>query len=166
MANLHFNSKKDRKLKKGSEIIQNLYLGSKEIVDKYANYFDLIVNCTPDIKIPEDNKNNKIKYIRLPIRDEPFEANKLYQLLNETQVLQEINNYLAKGNKVLVHCFQGIQRSCAVVACYLIKYKKINVIQSIEFIKERRPIAFFGNVNFIETIEMVYKDTINKIIPL
>lgn len=165
MANLHFKPGTQLNIKMVSEIIPNLYLGNSLILEDHTDYFDLIINCTPDIKIPIHEKydNSKTQYIRLPVKDEPFESQKLFDLLYETQVLLEIERYLTKGFKVLVHCSQGIQRSCAVVACYLIKYKKLNVNEAIEFIKKRRPIAFFGAINFLKTIQMVYKDTQNKI---
>ena len=161
MANLHFKPGTKLNLKQVSEIIPNLYLGNQHILEDHTDYFDLIINCTPDIKIPIHEKydNSITHYIRVPVKDDPFEAKKLYDLLNETQALLEIDKYLKRGQKVLVHCSQGIQRSCAVVACYLIKYKMLNINDSIEYIKIRRPIAFFGDINFLETIEMMYKDT-------
>jgi protein-tyrosine phosphatase len=52
----------------------------------------------------------------------------------------------------------GQQRSCAVVACYLIKYYNLTPQEAIDFIKLKRPIAFFGNVNFLQTIEFFYQN--------
>ena len=57
---------------------------------------------------------------------------------------------------VLVHCYAGMQRSCAVVACYLIRYHNMNPQEAINFIKSKRSIAFAGRVNFIKTIEEFY----------
>jgi protein-tyrosine phosphatase len=50
---------------------------------------------------------------------------------------------------VLVHCSMGIQRSCTVVACYLIKYYKMTPGEAIKCIKSKRPIAFFWKCKFI-----------------
>jgi protein-tyrosine phosphatase len=58
---------------------------------------------------------------------------------------------------VLVHCKNGMQRSCGVVACYLIKYNYMTPIDAIQFIRYKRPIAFFGNVNFQEAIDLFHK---------
>ena len=63
---------------------------------------------------------------------------------------------------VLVHCFAGAQRSCAIVACYLITYYKVTPNDVIDFIKSRRRVAFFGGSNFIQTINMVYDDVCKK----
>jgi hypothetical protein len=49
-----------------------------------------------------------------------------------------------------------MQRSCAVVACYLVKHEIMTPDESVAFIKMKRPIAFEGGVNFIETIMAVH----------
>jgi protein-tyrosine phosphatase len=114
----------------------------------------MIVNCTrkSDISFPTECKN----CIRISVDDLPKYNNKLFEFIEETQVLDKIHDALQKSNKVLVHCFAGSQRSCAVVACYLIKYYKMNVTQAIQYIKNKRPIAFYGDVNFIGAIEKCY----------
>lgn len=55
-----------------------------------------------------------------------------------------------------------MQRSCALCACYLIKYHKMKPIEAINYIKSKRPIAFFGNVNLLSTIEQFYKEYITS----
>jgi protein-tyrosine phosphatase len=156
MSNLHFNPKLEMNLKDVSEILPNLYLGNKKIIENHSNYFELLVNCTPDIKIPIENIKKTI--IQLPIKDDPFESTKLYKLLLDTQVLYEIKKYVNEGKKVLVFCSMGMQRSAAVVACYLIKFHKYEIENAITFIKSRRPIAFLGDVNFLQTIYMIAND--------
>ena len=64
--------------------------------------------------------------------------------------------YIRNKRSVLVHCSMGIQRSCALVACYLVKYNGWTPTEAINYIKSKRPIAFFGNINFLETIEDIY----------
>lgn len=128
------------------EIIDNLFIGSATSLT-HSDNFDLIVNCTPDIFI-----KNPDNTIRIPIRDDPHESNKLLQLLKDTDVLEKINKTINNKQKVLVHCYAGQQRSCAVVACYLIKYNKMNPYTAVKHIKTKRRIAFFGEVNFISAI--------------
>jgi protein-tyrosine phosphatase len=53
-----------------------------------------------------------------------------------------------------------MQRSCALVACYLIKYHNMKPIDAINYIKSKRRIAFFGNVNLLSTIEQFYQQQI------
>jgi protein-tyrosine phosphatase len=128
------------------EIIEHLFIGSAASLS-HSDNFDLIVNCTPDIFIQHPNKT-----IRIPIRDDPDESNKLLQLLDHTDVLEKINKTIHNKQKVLVHCQAGQQRSCAVVACYLMKYNNMNPYTAVNYIKMKRRIAFFGEINFISAI--------------
>ena len=135
------------------EIITNLYIGNIESSQLYSNYFDLIVNCTVDITRPAHCK----KFIRISVNDTPEESDKMYMEIYRTQVFKEIYNTLQNNGKVLIHCFAGIQRSCAVTACYLIWIYNMTPTDVIYFIRSKRPIAFFGNVNFQKTINDVYE---------
>jgi hypothetical protein len=141
-----------------NQIISNLYLGNIQSPRDYGTRCSLIVNCTPDIPVPQTCNN----FIRLPVWDTPEEATKLYNYINETNVLEIMHEKLKNKENVLVHCFAGAQRSCAIVACYLITYYKITPTVVIEFIKSRRRVAFFGGSNFIQTINMVYDDVCKK----
>ena len=117
------------------EIINTLFIGGAGAAkNRYG--FSMIVNCTrkSDISFPTECKN----CIRISVDDSPKYHNKLFDYIEETHVLDNIHDALQKSNKVLVHCFAGSQRSCAVVACYLIKYYKMNVIQAIQYIKNKR----------------------------
>jgi hypothetical protein len=65
-----------------NEIIQYLYVGNRYAIDD-AYLFDLIINATLDIQFPSETLQQKYKqeYSRIPIRDEPFDAEKLYNIL-------------------------------------------------------------------------------------
>ena len=128
------------------EIIENLFIGSEKSLN-CSDEFDLIVNCTTNIFIKDPNKT-----IRIPINDTPDECNTLLKLLDDTDVLEKINTTINNNKKVLVHCQAGQQRSCAVVAFYLIKYNKMNPYTAVNYIKMKRRIAFFGEINFISAI--------------
>ena len=130
-----------------NEILPNLYIGN---IDSINYPFDFVVNCTKDIPI----KN--LYAIRLPVNDTPEEAKKLFDYINQSNVLEKIHNNLQQKRKVLVHCFAGMQRSCAVVACYLVKYFDMTPDTAIHYIQSRRIVAFFGGVNFMNTIQNVY----------
>ena len=138
------------------EIIENLYIGNdRSVKDFPENKMTLVVNCTKNIRYPPISP----KKIRLPVDDTPEESINLYNYINDTQVLEEIHKCLLSNKCVLVHCKMGIQRSCAVVACYLIKYHRLTPYQSVFFIKKKRPIAFhYDTVNFMKTLEMIHRD--------
>jgi protein-tyrosine phosphatase len=128
------------------EIIEHLFIGSAASLNDSDN-FDLIVNCTPDIFIKDPNKT-----IRIPVKDNQDECNKLLQLLKDTDVLEKIKTTINNKQRVLVHCYAGQQRSCALVACYLMKYNKMNPYTAVNHIKMKRRISFFGEINFISAI--------------
>lgn len=134
------------------EIIKNLYIGNRKTIEFDPNRFDFIVNCTPDIQTIHNN------YVRISIKDDPTECNKLLDLINKTKILEQIHEYITKGKKVLVFCGQGIQRSCTVVACYLMKYYNLTPDNTITYIKSKHKIAFFGQVNFMNAINMFYNN--------
>lgn len=147
-----------------NEIIENLYIGNINALND-INKFDFIVNCTNEVPLPSfaDASTPAKECIRLPLNDSPDESDKLLSMVtaNQSNVLVKIHEYLLNKKTVLVHCYAGMQRSCATVACYLIKYYKANPSQAIEYIKSKRPIAFLYRVNFIKTIEDFYRYTNN-----
>lgn len=128
------------------EIVENLFVGSASALNKSEN-FSLIINCTTNVFTKPS-----VKTIRIPIDDDPTESTLLLQLLEETNVLEIINNSVNNKEPVLVHCYAGQQRSCALVACYLMKYKNMNPDTAIKYIKQKRRVAFIGAVNFISAI--------------
>ena len=134
------------------KIIEYLFVGNTKSLE--INY-DMIVNCTKDIPFPITISPNT-KCIRLPVNDTPDECNKFLHEINNTYVLEHMDYYIRNKRSVLVHCSMGIQRSCALVACYLVKYNGWTPTEAINYIKSKRPIAFFGNINFLETIEDIY----------
>jgi protein-tyrosine phosphatase len=132
------------------QIINDLYIGNKNSLDFYKK-FSLIVNCTKnDVKFPPNCTN----CIRIPVDDTPDESENLFNLINSTNILQKIHTC---SGPVLVHCHAGRQRSCAVVACYLVRYYNMTPIQAVEYIKSKRREAFFGSINFATTINKIYK---------
>lgn len=138
------------------EIIKNLYVGGEIASVKYGDQFDVIINCTPDVPFPPNCK----KGIRIPVYDDPSMATYMYQFLTQYKILEFMNEELSTGNRVLVHCHQGMQRSCAVIACYLIRYNNgLSPENAIEYVKKRRPIAFYMGVNFLDTINRIWINT-------
>ena len=139
------------------DITDYLYLGNMNAVNTTEIDFSLIVNCSKDLDFP----NNVKDCIRIPINDDPADSESLLELIKTTNVLVKINNYVKNNKYVLVHCRAGIQRSCALIACYLIKYYNMSPDAAIEYVRYRRPVAFLGSVNLERTISVFY--TLNKI---
>ena len=80
----------------------------------------------------------------------------MIQCVLDTHVLEKIHESLQEKEPVLVHCFAGMQRSSAVIGLYLIKYHHFTPAECIGFIRQRRPVAFFGGANFLRAMEYYY----------
>jgi len=128
-------------------IISNVFLGSAAAL-RTKHKFHTIVNCTHEIAFPKYCQN----CIRLPIDDDPENSSALLTLIHETNVLEHIHN--CPGD-VLVHCYAGIQRSCAVVACYLIRYHNMTPDDAIKYIQTKREVAFMDEVRFLSAIRKI-----------
>lgn len=135
------------------EIVESLFLGNAKA--RISRSYDMIVNCTGDIEFPPDHKG---ECIRIPISDTDLQSDSmiLLAILHHKQVLEKMYSFIKTKRPILVHCLMGMQRSCAVVACYLIKYHNMTPQESIDYIKVRRPVAFLYNVNFLFAIEKFY----------
>lgn len=136
------------------QITDYLFLGNRHALNSVSS-FSMIVNCSreEDVAFPP----NCNYCMRLSVADSPDESGKLFDLILETGVLKKIHNNVIHKQPVLVHCSAGMQRSCAVVACYLMKYHGLNPSQAVEYIRVKRPIAFFWMVNFAKTLEDFYR---------
>ena len=133
-----------------SEILENLYIGNYESTKLLHPSLNLVVNCTKNLPIEFANT------IRIPIDDSPEWNPALMDYLSDLKILETIHTNILKKQKVLVHCMAGAQRSCAVVAIYLIKYYNMTPDKAISFIKSKRSIAFFGHITFIDAIQYFY----------
>ena len=133
-----------------SEIIPNLYIGNSQSTKLLFPKLNLVVNCTRDLPNVLENT------IRISIDDSPEWNHVLMDYLTSSNVLEKIHTNILKKNNVLVHCMAGAQRSCAVVAIYLMKYYNMTPDKAINFIKSKRRIAFFGHITFIDAIQYFY----------
>lgn len=134
------------------EIVPRLWLGNKTAAANTEwlkqHTITVVFNCTKTLPF-----DSTIPYMyRVPVDDnlEPEEIENLYTWAAETQV-KLIREY-KKGRTILVHCHAGMQRSAAVVAMFLITTRGMSADQSMTFIKEKRPIAFFPAANFERAI--------------
>jgi predicted protein tyrosine phosphatase len=134
-------------------IIPHLYIGSVKSLDT-ASLFGLIVNCTRHIPL-----STTIESIRVAVHDHPEETDDLMKAIKETQVLENIHKARLKGRNVLVHCHAGIQRSCTIVAMYLMKYHNMTPDQIFRFLPTRRPVAFLPKPTFRKAIYQFYTDS-------
>jgi protein-tyrosine phosphatase len=142
-----------------SEIIPNLFISDavsasdKKFIDSHN--IKRIVNCTPNI--PNYWESSGIQYFRVPVYDisSDIEIMKKY-------ILDAINFMYrpSKENAVLVHCAAGVSRSCTITAAYLRYFHCDNLMDAINKIVEKRPIAFyFGKkIIFLPALKKIFNN--------
>jgi protein-tyrosine phosphatase len=143
-------------MKNPSEIIAGLYLGNDKNSEVDSHGYSFIVNCTPNLQFHIAGTDR----VRIHIEDDPYDSFPLYQILRDTDVLDQMHNHLMQGKTVFVHCQAGAQRSPAVTACYLMKYHGMSGDEAIRFIKSKRPEAFFWTINLQRAINL-FEEFIN-----
>jgi hypothetical protein len=129
------------------DILQNLYLGTEEEVDE-VNNIHLLINCSIDILFPK----NRIypMQIRIPVEEDEKDSIKLLEMILYTKTIEKIYDCLS--NKQIVYIFSsGIQRSSAVITCFLIKYMQMKPLPAIRFLCD--------NIHMHED-EYIFMDTI------
>jgi hypothetical protein len=147
------------------EIVPGIWLGNRKAAlnDRWLkqNNISVVFNATKDLPFSPSIK----KQYRIPVDDnlQPQEIRNMTQWSHETvyKVLEEKN----RGNKILIHCAAGMQRSAAIVAMYLISTRGISWHQAITYIQGIRPIAFRPNPNFKDSIIEFYKSYQQEILP-
>jgi hypothetical protein len=122
-----------------AEVINNLFVGSANSVSSMLK-FSLIVNCTKDIPFPK----YETKCIRVPVDDSPDNSPYFIEYIQGLNILEKINEALTNNLCVLVHCYAGINRSCSLVACYLMKYRYMTANEAVRFLQTRHCDAFYG----------------------
>jgi atypical dual specificity phosphatase len=134
---------------KYSKIIDNLYVGNHESpIDQTflkEKNIKLIINCTKGYSY---NVDKDVHMIRLCITDFNSPENNIILANNIDKILDIMNIYLGSNEGVLVHCHMGQQRSAMVVVCYLMKYYKMNLDNSINEVKNKRKYSFLPEITF------------------
>jgi len=94
-----------------------------------------IVNCTDDL-INHFEKDG-VKYLGVPVKDDP--SGDIYLHFEPTSFF--IEEARLNNGKVFVHCNVGMSRSSTIVVAYLMKCKRMNLIDALRYTKLRRPMS-------------------------
>ena len=121
-----------------SQIFEFLYLGSEwnasNLEEMTQNQITHVLNVTREI----DNFYPAV-FTYLNIREYDTEETDLLKSWDKT--FHFIQDCLAAGGKVLVHCKMGISRSAATVAAFAMKYYGWSLSRTMDFIKKKRNIV-------------------------
>jgi protein-tyrosine phosphatase len=147
------------------EIVPRLWLGNVRAStdeDFIRNHnIEVVFNCTKDLPF---SYAIPIKY-RVPVHDNLEEEEIRNMSLWSVEIAHKIMKEYNRGRTILVHCMAGMQRSAASVAFFLIANHRMRVEDAMRLIRQRRPIAFRPNANFMESIEYFAEEWYNRILP-
>lgn len=135
------------------EIIPRLWLGNRKASQDTdwlrEKNITVIFNATKDIPFAPGSRS----MYRIPV-DDNLEDNEIrnMELWSWESVLKVIKEYNA-GNRILIHCAAGMQRSAAITAMVLVAKYRCTTDEAIKYIKNKRPIAFYGQANFYKSIK-------------
>jgi hypothetical protein len=134
-------------------ILPRLWLGNAQAAHD-ENFLrqkgiEVVFNCTKDIPF---HPSLKRRY-RVPV-DDNLEREEIRNMEHWSfEILYKLLNEYKEGRTILVHCAAGMQRSAAVVAMFLIATQGMKWEDAIQFIRQRRPIAFYPSANFLDAIK-------------
>ena len=136
-----------------NEIISRLWLGNAKAAHDEAflkeKGITTVFNCSKDIPFNHLMK----RCYRVPI-DDNLQKEELRNLeLWSFEIVSKMCREYREGKSILVHCAMGMQRSAAVVAMFLMSTMKISADDAINYIRQRRPIAFMPMANFGPSIK-------------
>ncbi len=128
-----------------NEIIDNIYIGSWSDAHKYNNEFEVFTVAWDS---PYKSPNHFYKII--DGGNDPLpETRELY--FNAVKDLITTRERSDKNRKILVHCMSGMSRAPSVVAAYIIYKYNLNTTNSLQYIKNIRPIINPAN-SFIKLL--------------
>ncbi len=133
------------------EIIPNLYLGgASQMINSLATVEknDLIINCSKDIIY-----DTVAQLIRIEVEDDC--SKKAMDIMSQSfpNTIKQMGEVIGRGNNVYVHCKMGQQRSCAIIAAFLMKENKLSLDEAVYFVKTKKKDAFFWQINFKQALE-------------
>ena len=116
-------------------IIHSVYIATSSSTN--IPDFDLIVNCTKE-EIPFSFKSDsKPITIRIPTQEDQNDSSLLLHYMSNTDILEKIHSFITNNKAVLVYCSPHMNRSCAVLSCYLIRYHKMSAVEAVQFIRSK-----------------------------
>ena len=153
------------KMDNAHEIIPNLWLGNIHAAtdEQFLKEkgIQTVFNCTKDLPF---HPSIRRRY-RIPV-DDNLQDDEIRNLeFWSFEIVFKITREYKTGQPILIHCAAGMQRSAASLAMFLIALKGFTPQEAINYIQERRPIAFRPFVNFRPAIDSFYSSYQKDISP-
>jgi len=130
-------------------LTRHIYVGSEKD-SRTPEEFDVVVNCSPNL--PFFTTENQIS-VRIPFEDGGFEEDNAVLRERIPAFVERMDAWVREDKRVLVHCRMGFQRSCTVIAAYLIWRHAISARTAVSVMQHAYRYAFFGGPNFEAFLE-------------
>jgi protein-tyrosine phosphatase len=151
-----------RKIEKINKILNcniDVIINLMEVVEK--NFSDEVLEDYSITLFKEaDKKNKKIEVFRYAIKDMNIPKESFM-----VEILNKIDEQIALGKRVYVHCWGGVGRTGTVIGCYLIRHgfaEPENVIDTINYLKRTTNIAHRSSPETEEQCQFVLNWLRNK----
>ena len=131
-----------------NEIIPGVWIsGYREALDPMwlqRNGIVAVFNCTKDIQFHPSVP----RPYRVPVNDysQPEDLRAMEEWAPE--IAYKILSEYRQGHPILIHCYAGKQRSTTSCAFFLMVLTGLPLIQVMQLIKQKRPVAFEPRPNF------------------
>lgn len=147
------------------EIVPGLWLGNRNAALNHRwlseKGIKSVFNCTKDIPFSYEVQRR----YRVPV-DDNLQDDEIRNLeFWSYEIVYKMTREYQTGQPMLVHCAAGMQRSAACVAMFLMATKNMNPDQAMQYIRERRPIAFQPAPNFLNSMQGFYKSYQRDVAP-
>ena len=123
-----------------NEILDGIWIGNhRSSMDGdflQKERINVVFNCTRDH--PFFNYTS-IRY-RLDVHDRASDLLRMRKKIDWASYM--LNRHMQKGDRILIHCHAGLQRSATLLAYTLIRYKQMTMKDAVSLIRSRRPMAF------------------------
>ena len=133
-------------------IIPRIYLGDHRAASNKKwlkdNNISVVFNCTKHLPFDASIKHR----YRVPVDDSLMEEDLKKMGIWSFEVVYKLWKQYQSGANILIHCHAGRQRSAAVVAMFLMFLTKKSLHEVINFIRSKRPVAFYPMPNFYKSM--------------
>lgn len=142
--------------KRVDEVYPGILLGDYTVAESKPSLKNLsvthVLNCAQghgNHSVPTDEhfyKGTGMKFMGIPAVDHPgFDLSQYFD-----EAASFINNCLAIGGRIFVHCVQGISRSSTIVCAYLMLRKSYSASQALTCVRKKRNVC--PNEGFLQQL--------------
>lgn len=159
--NYHLQLTLKQNVKSAHKITKNIWLGNANTANdpKFLKKHNIsaVFNITDSQKTP-----NGIKSYVFEVKDN-LKSNQLVKLYTYfDDITYKMKQHTDRNENIIVYCRAGAQRSASSVSAYLMKYEGMTLDESINYIRNKRKIAFHLFPHFLISLKKYESDLKKK----